>query len=50
MKAVVVKEAGKAELVDIKEQSMRPDYVKVKTVAVSVNPSTIFDILPMSDS
>ncbi len=50
MKAVVIKEAGKAELVNIKEQSMRPDYVKVKTVAVSVNPSTIFDILPMSDS
>jgi hypothetical protein len=50
MKAVVIKEAGKAELVNIKEQSMRPDYVKVKTVAVGVNPSTIFDILPMSDS
>ena len=39
MKALIVKEAGKAELTDIKEQSMRSDYVKVKTVAVAVNPS-----------
>ncbi|KAI9742876.1 MAG: hypothetical protein M1818_003605 [Claussenomyces sp. TS43310] len=39
MKAVIVKETGKADLVDIKEQSMRPDYVKVKTVAVAVNPT-----------
>jgi len=39
MKAVIIKEAGKVELVDIKEQSMRPDYFKIKTVAVAVNPS-----------
>ena len=39
MKAVVVKETRKAELVDIAEQSPRPDYVKIKTVAVAVNPS-----------
>lgn len=50
MKAVVIKEAGKAELVNIKEQSMRADYIKVKTVAVGVNPSTVFDRPPMSDS
>ena len=40
MKAVIIKEAGKAELVEIKEQSMRPKYIKVKTVAVALNPST----------
>ena len=40
MKAVIIKEVGKAELVDIKRQSMRPDYIKIKTVAVAVNPST----------
>ena len=40
MKAVIIKETGKAELVDIKEQSMRPKYIKVKTVAVALNPST----------
>ena len=40
MKAVIIKETGKAELVEIKEQSMRPKYIKVKTVAVALNPST----------
>lgn len=40
MKSVIIKEVGKAELADIKEQSMRPDYIKVKTVAVALNPST----------
>ena len=39
MKAVIVKETGRAALADIQEQSMRPGYVKVKTVAVAVNPS-----------
>ncbi|TVY60802.1 Protein TOXD, partial [Lachnellula suecica] len=39
MKAVIIKERGKASLVDIKEQAMRPDYIKVKTVAVAVNPT-----------
>ena len=39
MKAMVIKEAGKAELVEINEQSMHADYIKVKTVAVAVNPS-----------
>ena len=41
MKAVIIQERGKAALADIKEQSMRADYVKIKTVAVAVNPSTI---------
>ena len=40
MKAVIIKETGKAELAEIKEQSMRPNYIKVKTVAVALNPST----------
>ncbi|KAL8932366.1 MAG: hypothetical protein Q9216_006868, partial [Gyalolechia sp. 2 TL-2023] len=30
MKAVIIKETGTAALADIKEQSMRPDYVRVK--------------------
>jgi NADPH:quinone reductase-like Zn-dependent oxidoreductase len=37
MKAVIIKELGVATLTDIKEQSMRPDYIKIKTVAVAVN-------------
>ena len=39
MKAVIIKELGVAELTDIKEQSIRPDYIKIKTVAVAVNPA-----------
>ncbi|KAF1966889.1 GroES-like protein [Bimuria novae-zelandiae CBS 107.79] len=39
MKAVIIKEHGIAALVDIKEQTMRPDYIKVKTVAVALNPT-----------
>ncbi|KAF7508437.1 hypothetical protein GJ744_009290 [Endocarpon pusillum] len=39
MKAVVIQEAGKASVTDIKEQSMRSDYIKVKTAAVAVNPT-----------
>jgi len=39
MKAVIIKERGKAALVDIEEQSMRPDYIKIRSVAVAVNPS-----------
>lgn len=42
MKAVIIKERGKAALVDIEEQSMRPDYIKIRTVAVAVNPSMNF--------
>lgn len=39
MKAVIIKETGTAALADIKEQSMRPDYIRVKTVAVALNPT-----------
>jgi NADPH:quinone reductase-like Zn-dependent oxidoreductase len=39
MKAVTIKKHGVASLSDIKEQSMRPDYIKVKTVAVALNPT-----------
>ncbi|KAL9037251.1 MAG: hypothetical protein Q9180_003826 [Flavoplaca navasiana] len=39
MKAVIIKEQGVAELADIDEQSMRPKYIKVKTVAVALNPT-----------
>jgi NADPH:quinone reductase-like Zn-dependent oxidoreductase len=41
MKAVIIKELGVAALTNIKEQSMRPDYIKVKTVAVAVNPTDL---------
>jgi hypothetical protein len=41
MKAVIIQERGKAALADIKEQSMRADYVKIKTVAVVINPSML---------
>jgi NADPH:quinone reductase-like Zn-dependent oxidoreductase len=41
MKAVIIKERGKPALAEIKEQSMRPGYVKVKTAAVAINPSEI---------
>jgi len=40
MKAVIIKETGKAALVDIEKQSMRPNYIRVKSVAVAVNPSS----------
>ena len=39
MKAVIIKAVGKAELAEIEEQHMRPNYIKVKTVAVALNPS-----------
>jgi hypothetical protein len=39
VKAVIIKEQGKAALADIKEQSMWPGYIKVKTVDVACNPS-----------
>lgn len=39
MKAVIIQETGKAALVDIEKQSMRPDYIRIRSVAVAVNPS-----------
>jgi NADPH:quinone reductase-like Zn-dependent oxidoreductase len=41
MKAVIIKERGIAALTDIEPQTMRPDYIKVKTVAVALNPTDI---------
>jgi NADPH:quinone reductase-like Zn-dependent oxidoreductase len=42
MKAVIIKELSVATLTDIKEQSMRLDYIKVKTVAVAVNLTDLY--------
>ncbi|KAF1974046.1 GroES-like protein [Bimuria novae-zelandiae CBS 107.79] len=39
MKAVIIKEYGIAALDDTNEQTMRPDYIKVKTVALAINPT-----------
>jgi NADPH:quinone reductase-like Zn-dependent oxidoreductase len=39
MKALIIKRHGVAAVADIKEQSMRPGYIKVKTVAVALNPT-----------
>ena len=42
MKALTIKEtgaSGRAEIVDIPEPAIRPGYIKVKTVAVALNPS-----------
>jgi hypothetical protein len=41
MKAVIIKEHGVPILTEIEEQKMRPDYVKVKTVALAVNPTDL---------
>lgn len=41
MKALIIKEHGVAALTDIQEQSMRTDYIKIKTVAVAVNPTDL---------
>lgn len=40
MKAIVVKGAGKAELLEVGKPRMRNDYILVKTVALAVNQST----------
>jgi NADPH:quinone reductase-like Zn-dependent oxidoreductase len=41
MKAVIIKQHGLPVLTEIEEQKMRPDYVKVKTVALAVNPTDL---------
>lgn len=41
MKAVTIKEHGVAALAEIEEQAMRPDFIKVKTVALAVNPTDL---------
>ncbi|CAG8983361.1 hypothetical protein HYALB_00000528 [Hymenoscyphus albidus] len=38
MKAVIIQDVGRPALTEIPEQTMRPDYIRVKTVAVAVNP------------
>ncbi|ATZ56026.1 hypothetical protein BCIN_12g05640 [Botrytis cinerea B05.10] len=39
MKAVIVETAGKAIVSNIPEPALKPDFVKVKTVAVAINPT-----------
>ncbi|KAF2648584.1 putative zinc-binding oxidoreductase ToxD [Lophiostoma macrostomum CBS 122681] len=41
MKAVIIKEHGIAAVADIPEQNMQPDYVKVRTVALAMNPTDL---------
>jgi NADPH:quinone reductase-like Zn-dependent oxidoreductase len=41
MKAVIIKSRGTAALANIPEPTLRPDYVKIKTVAVAINPTDI---------
>jgi NADPH:quinone reductase-like Zn-dependent oxidoreductase len=41
MKAVIIKELGVPALEDIAEQTMRSDYIKVKTVALALNPTDL---------
>ena len=44
MKALTIKETGalgRAGIVDIPEPAIRPGYIKVKTVAVALNPSEL---------
>ncbi|MCJ1317753.1 hypothetical protein MMC15_003080 [Xylographa vitiligo] len=42
MKAVIIKEIGKVELITRHEQPMRLDYIKIKTVAPALNSITLF--------
>ena len=39
MKAFTVQTKGKGGVSDIPEFELKPDYVKIKTVAVALNPS-----------
>ena len=48
MKAVVIAEPGKSEVRDIAEPSIRPDYIKVKTIALAVNSSTCYPFYVLS--
>lgn len=49
MKAVIIKETRTAAVADIQEQSMRRDYIRVKTVALALNPSTRVPIDSLPD-
>jgi NADPH:quinone reductase-like Zn-dependent oxidoreductase len=39
MKAVTILEKGRVGVIDREEPQMRPDYIKVKAIAVGINPS-----------
>ena len=41
MKALIIKEHGIPAVVDIEEQPTPPDYIKVKTVALALNPTDL---------
>lgn len=41
MKALIIKNHGDSGVADIKEPSVRPDFIKVKTIAVALNPTDI---------
>ena len=42
MKAYIVQSRGNGGVAEIPEYKVKPDYIKIKTVAVALNPS-IFD-------
>lgn len=39
MKAVIIKEHGLAVLADVEERKPPPGFIKIKTVAVAINPT-----------
>src|SRR5690349_3621489 len=41
MKALIIKQHGHAAVADIPSQNLRPGYIKVKTIAVAVNPTDL---------
>lgn len=41
MKALIIKKHENPGVADIKEQAMRPDFIKVKTIAVALNPTDL---------
>ena len=41
MKAVIIKERGIEALAKIEGQAIRPDYIKIRTVAIAVNPTDL---------
>lgn len=41
MKAAIIKERGVAALANIEEQAIRLDYIKIRTVAMAINPTDL---------
>ena len=41
MKAAIIKERGIAALANIEEQAIRLDYIKIRTVAIAINPTDL---------